>query len=58
MKPGDIVITKGGEYIGEAALVPDYYEEYGTCRDILCINMKESSISGEYLASFFAIGIW
>lgn len=52
VKPGDIVITKGGEYIGEAALVPDYYEEYGTCRDILCINMKESSISGEYLASF------
>lgn len=52
VKPGDIVITKGGEYIGEAALVPDYYEEYGTCRDILCINMEESSISGEYLASF------
>lgn len=52
VKPGDIVITKGGEYIGEATLVPDYYDEYGTCRDILCINMGESSISGEYLASF------
>lgn len=52
VKPGDIVITKGGEYIGEATLVPDYYDEYGTCRDILCINMGQSSISGEYLASF------
>lgn len=52
VKPGDIVITKGGEYIGEATLVPDYYDEYGTSRDILCINMGESSISGEYLASF------
>jgi len=52
VKPGDIVITKGGEYIGEATLVPDYYDEYATCRDILCINMREASISGEYLVSF------
>lgn len=52
VRPGDIVITKGGEYIGEATLVPDYYEEYGTCRDILCINMDSSCVSGEYLASY------
>lgn len=52
VKPGDIVITKGGEYIGEATLVPDYYEEYGTCRDILCINMNDACVSGEYLASY------
>ena len=30
VNPGDIVITKGGEYIGEATLVPNYYDEYGT----------------------------
>ena len=52
VKPGDIVITKGGEYIGEAALVPDYYEEYGTCRDIMSINMRRASVTGEYLTSY------
>lgn len=52
VRPGDIVITKGGEYIGEATLVPDYYDEYGTCRDILCINMGDACVSGEYLASY------
>ena len=50
--PKDIVITKGGEYIGETALVPDYYDEYATCRDILCIKTDNSIVSGEYLASF------
>lgn len=48
----DIVITKGGEYIGEATLVPDYYTEYGTCRDILVIKTDRSIVSGEYLASY------
>lgn len=51
--PGDIVITKGGEYIGEATLVPSYYDEYGTCRDILSIKMEGASVSGEYLTSYF-----
>lgn len=50
--PGDIVITKGGEYIGEATLVPDYYDEYATCRDILVINTGNSEVSGEYIASY------
>ncbi len=52
VKSGDVVITKGGEYIGEAALVPDYYDKYGTCRDVLCISMKNANIQGEYLASY------
>lgn len=50
--PRDIVITKGGEYIGEATLVPDYYDEYATCRDVLVIKTKNSLVSGEYLASY------
>lgn len=50
--PGDVVITKGGEYIGEATLVPDYYDEYAICRDILGIRTKDSEVSGEYLTSY------
>lgn len=52
VNPGDIVITKGGEYIGEATLVPDYYDEYATCRDILVISTSNAEVSGEYLASY------
>lgn len=51
--PKDIVITKGGEYIGEASLVPDFYEQYAICRDILAIRTNQSEVSGEYLASYF-----
>ena len=50
--PGDIVITKGGEYIGETTLVPCYFDEYATCRDILCIRTNNGIVTGEYLASF------
>lgn len=53
VKPGDVVITKGGEYIGEAALVPEYFDEYAICRDILAIKTENSDVSGEYLTSFF-----
>ena len=51
--PGDVVITKGGEYIGESALVPNYYEEYSICRDLLTIRTQDSPLPGEYLTSFF-----
>lgn len=51
--PKDIVITKGGEYIGETTLVPDDYNEYAICRDVLAISTRHSKLSGEYLASFF-----
>jgi hypothetical protein len=50
---GDVLITKGGEYIGEASLVPNYYPEYAICRDVLAIRTSESTISGEYLTSYF-----
>jgi len=51
--PGDIVITKGGEYIGEAALVPKYYNDYRICRDLLAIKTESLPFSGEYLCGFF-----
>lgn len=51
--PGDIVITKGGEYIGEAALVPKYYNDYRICRDLLAIRTESLPFSGEYLCGYF-----
>lgn len=51
--PGDVVITKGGEYIGEASLVPRYYPEYAICRDLLAIKTSSSTLSGEYIATYF-----
>jgi restriction endonuclease S subunit len=53
VSPRDVVITKGGEYIGEASLVPHYFQEYAICRDVLAIKTSESKISGEYLTSYF-----
>lgn len=53
VNPGDVVITKGGEYIGEATLVPNYYGQYAICRDVLAIKSGDSCLTGEYLASFF-----
>ncbi len=50
--PGDIVITKGGEYIGEVSLVPNYYEEYAICRDILAIRLNNVPFSSGYLCSY------
>jgi len=53
VKNNDVVITKGGEYIGEAALVPDYYDEYAICRDLLAIKTEFMPFSGQYLCTFF-----
>ena len=51
--PGDILITKGGEYIGEAALVPNYYEEYAICRDVLAIKQSDKAVfTSKYLTAF------
>ena len=51
-KPKDLVITKGGEYIGETTLIPNTFEEYATCRDILLLRTNNSIVSSEYLASY------
>ncbi len=51
--PGDVLITKGGEYIGEASLVPNYYPEYAFCRDVLAVKTSEGKLSGEYITSYF-----
>jgi len=53
VRPRDILITKGGEYIGEASLVPNYYNEYAFCRDVLAIHTANSSLCPEYLTSYF-----
>lgn len=49
---GDIVISKGGEYLGQSWIVPREYQDYSISRDVLGIKMENASISTPYLASF------
>ena len=52
LKPGDIVMTKIGAYIGDVAILPEKYDSYNFSQNVTGLSVKAGSISSSYLFSF------
>jgi len=52
LKPGDIVMTKIGAYIGDVAILPEKYDSYNFSQNVTGLSVKADSISSSYLFTF------
>ena len=52
LRPGDLVFTKIGAYIGDVALLPARYEKYNFSQNVAGISVKDKKDSA-YLLAFF-----
>lgn len=52
LKPGDLVFTKIGAYIGDVAMLPNEYPKYNFSQNVAGLRVK-NKINGPYLLAFF-----
>ncbi len=52
LKPGDLVFTKIGAYIGDVAILPNEYPKYNFSQNVAGLRLK-NKINGPYLLAFF-----
>lgn len=52
LKPGDIVMTKIGAYIGDVAILPDKYDAYNFSQNVTGLSVKSDLIYSSYLFAF------